>query len=399
MQKGDDNMYNHFQTFIPTRVQFGAGKLNELHMQNLPGKKAMVLISNGKSTKANGSLDRTLGELAKAGVASAVFDKVEANPLKSTVMAGAAFARENGCDFIVALGGGSVMDASKAMAALAVNGGDIWDYISGGTGKGKPLSNAPLPIVCITTTAGTGSEVDQWGVITNDETNEKIGFGGDDRLFPVLAIVDPELMATVPPKFTAYQGFDALFHSTEVYMSAFRNRMGDLFAREAIENVGKYLARAVKNGGDMEARTGMAWANTLSGWAMVVSVTTAQHSMEHAMSAYHQALPHGAGLIMISKAFAEFFIEKHACDDRFIEMARLLGKKDASKPEDFITALVKLQEDCGVADLKMNDYGITREELPTLARNARETMGGLFAANPCEMTHEDCVAIFQRAYR
>lgn len=392
-------MYNDFHSFIPTRVQFGAGKLNNLHKQKLPGKKAMVLISNGKSTRTNGSLDRTLDELEKANIETVVFDKVEANPLKSTVMAGAAFVRENKCDFIVALGGGSVMDASKAIAAMATNEGDLWDYISGGTGKGKPLSVDPLPIVCITTTAGTGSEVDQWGVISNDETNEKIGFGGDDRLFPVLAIVDPELMITVPPKFTAYQGFDALFHSTEVYISRYRNLMGDLFAKTAIENVGKYLVRAVKDGNDIEARTGMAFANTLSGWAMVVSVTTAQHSMEHAMSAYHQKLPHGAGLIMISKAFSEFFIEKHACDDRFIEMARLLGMENANKPEDFITALVKLQEDCGVADLKMSDYGITREELPTLALNARETMGGLFSANPCKMTHEECVAIFEKAYR
>ncbi|MGF7144494.1 alcohol dehydrogenase [Anaerotaenia torta] len=392
-------MYHNFHSYIPTRVQFGAGKLNELHAQALPGKKAMVLISNGKSTRTNGSLDRTLAQLKQAGIETAVFDKVEANPLKSTVMAGAAFAKENGCDFIIALGGGSVMDASKAMAALATNEGDVWDYISGGTGKGKPLTADPLPIIAITTTAGTGSEVDAWGVITNDETNEKIGFGGDDRLFPVLAIVDPELMTTVPPEFTAYQGFDALFHSTEVYISSFRNLMGDLFAKEAIENVGKYLSRAVKDGNDMDARTGMAYANTLSGWAMVVSVTTAQHSMEHAMSAFHQELPHGAGLIMLSKAFSEFFIEKHACDDRFVEMARLLGMKDADKPEDFITALLKLQEDCGVGGLKMSDYGITREELPTLAHNARETMGGLFAANPCEMTHEDCITIFERAYR
>lgn len=389
----------NYQMYFPTRVLFGAGKLNELHTQRMPGKKAMLVISNGKSTKENGYLARTQAELEQAGVSSYLFDQVEANPLKSTVMAGAAFAREHSCDFIVALGGGSVMDCSKAIAALATSPGDVWDYISGGTGKGKPLAADPLPLICVTTTAGTGSEVDAYGVITNDETNEKIGFGGDDRLFPVLAIVDPELMLTVPPKFTAYQGFDALFHSTEVYISSFRNCMSDMIALTAIENVGKYLARAVRDGSDLEARTGMAFANTLSGHAMVVSVTTAEHSMEHAMSAYHQQLPHGAGLIMISKAFYEFFIEKHACDERFIKMAQALGMQDASKPRDFITALVKLQEDCGVADLKMSDYGITRDELDTLARNARETMGGLFAANPCEMTHADCVQIFERAYR
>ena len=199
---------SHFRIYIPTRTLFGAGMVKELHNQQLPGKKAMIVISNGRSTKDNGYLNTVESELQQAGVETAVFDQVEANPLKSTVMAGAAFAKENNCDFLVALGGGSVMDASKAMAFMATNPGDVWDYISGGTGKGQTMVNKPLPLVCITTTAGTGSEADQWGVITNDETNEKIGFGGYDELFPVLSIVDPELMKSVPPKFTAYQGFD-----------------------------------------------------------------------------------------------------------------------------------------------------------------------------------------------
>ena len=375
-----------------------SGTLGQLHQQTMPGKKALLIISNGKSAIENGYLSRTEAELQKAGVEWVIFNQVEANPLKSTVMAGANVARENECDFIVALGGGSVMDASKAIATMATNLGDVWDYIGGGTGKGQPIKVDPLPIICITTTAGTGSEVDQWGVITNDKTNEKIGFGGDDRLFPVLAIVDPELMLSVPPKYTAYQGFDALFHSTEVYISKFANEMSDMIALKAIENVAKYLVRAVKNENDLEARTGMAFANTLSGHAMVVSVTTAEHSLEHAMSAYHPNLPHGAGLIMISKAFYEFFIEKHACDERFIQMAQAMGMKDANKPEDFITALVNLQKECGVDQLKMSDYGITPDEFDTLATNARETMGGLFAANPCEMTHEDCVSVFEKSY-
>ena len=387
-----------YQFFTPTRVLFGVGTLGQLHQQTMPGKKALLIISNGKSAIENGYLSRTEAELQKAGVEWVIFNQVEANRLKSTVMAGANVARENECDFIVALGGGSVMDASKAIATMATNSGDVWDYISGGTGKGQPIKVDPLPIICITTTAGTGSEVDQWGVITNDKTNEKIGFGGDDRLFPVLAIVDPELMLSVPPKYTAYQGFDALFHSTEVYISKFANEMSDMIALKAIENVAKYLVRAVKNGNDLEARTGMAFANTLSGHAMVVSVTTAEHSLEHAMSAYHPNLPHGAGLIMISKAFYEFFIEKHACDERFIQMAQAMGMKDANKPEDFITALVNLQKECGVDQLKMSDYGITPDEFDTLATNARETMGGLFAANPCEMTHEDCVSVFEKSY-
>ena len=117
------------------------------------------------------------------------------------------------------------------------------------------------------------------------------------------------------------------------------------------------------------------------------------------MSAYHHNLPHGAGLIMISKAFAEFFIEKHACDEQFIKMAKAMGIHQADKPEDFITALLQLQEACGVADLKMSDYGITIDEAMTLAKGARSMQGGLFEANPCEMTDEDCAGIFEKSYR
>ena len=389
----------NFKMYVPTRIIFGAGELDNLHTQTMPGRKALLVISNGKSTRENGYLSRVEEQLRMAGTDFVLFDRIEPNPLKSTVMAGAKHARENGCDFIVALGGGSVMDCSKAIAAMATNEGDIWDYISGGTGKARPVKNAPLPIVAITTTAGTGSEVDQWGVITNDETHEKIGFGGIDALFPVLAVVDPQTMTSVPPHFTAYQGFDALFHSVECYISRFANLMSDMYALTAIENISRNLPRAVADGNDMEARTRVAFGNTLSGVAMTVATTTSQHSLEHAMSAYHQQLPHGAGLIMISKAFFSHFIEHHGCDERFVRMAQAMGMENASRPEDFIVMLDKLQRECGVADLKMSDYGIVPEEFETIAVNARETMGGLFASDRIQLSTTDCVKILRESYR
>lgn len=388
-----------YQFYIPTRTLFGAGMLNRLHEQALPGRKAMVVISNGRSVRSNGALDRTLAELAQARIETVVFDQVQSNPLRATVMAGAACARENGCDFVVALGGGSVMDAAKAMAAMTTNDGDIWDYIVGGTGGGKPLAHNALPIVCITTTAGTGSEVDQWGVITNEATKEKIGFGGYDCLFPALSIIDPELMCSVPAAYTAYQGFDALFHSTECYISRAHNPMSDMLALTAIENIGRYLVRAVQNGNDLEARERVAFANTLSGQVMTVSSCTSEHAMEHAMSAFHQTLPHGAGLVMISLAYYQHFVDQHVCDDRFIDMARALGKKDATNAQDFIDVLHQLQKDCSVDTLKMSDFGIAQDECETLARNARTTMGGLFSADPLPLNDEECAAIYARSYR
>ncbi len=387
-----------YDQFIPTRIMFGSGQLNNLHKQAMPGKKALIIISNGKSTHANGYLARTEQELSLAGVETAVFDGVMPNPTVENSHAGADAARSFGADFLVALGGGSVMDCSKAIALLATNDGDLWDYVPIGSGKGQPMQNKPLPIIAITTTAGTGSETDGCGVITKEDTNEK-AFIMDAALFPALAIVDPDLMLSVPPKYTAFQGFDALFHSVEGFIAASANLASDMNAREAISNIAQYLPRAVKDGNDLEARTRVAFANTLSGAVMTLTLLTSEHGIEHALSAYHPSLPHGAGLIMISKAYFSYFIKNHGCDDRFIELARLMGMTDATKPEDFITALVNLQEACGVADLKMSDYGITPDEFETLMRNTREVMGIMFTADRVQMSDEDIVSILAESYK
>ena len=388
----------NFDYRIPTHALFGAGTLNQLHLQELPGKKALIVISNGKSTRANGYLARLEKQLDQAGVAYTVFDQIQPNPTHENVRDGAAAARENACDFIVALGGGSCMDASKAIAGMASNDGDIWDYIMFGTGKGKELANKPLPLVAITTTAGTGSETDAGAVITNEITHEKTAFFHPDS-FPVLAIVDPELMLSVPPKFTAYQGFDALFHSVEGYVSKQANIMSDMYAINAISNIGKYLPKAVQDGKDLEAREHVAFANYLSGFVMCVGGLTSEHSLEHALSAYHPQLPHGAGLTMLSQAYFSHMIAKHACDERFVEMAKALGRKDAKGPMDFITALVDLQKKCGVENLKMSDYGISPDEFETMAKNAKEAMGFLFQCDRVPLNIEDCIAIYHQAYK
>ncbi len=389
----------HFTLYSPTQLLFGTGTLAKLASQPLPGKKALLLLSAGTSAKKSGALDVTVDQLEKAGIAYVPCPNIQENPTKDLVMDAAACARDNGCDFILALGGGAVLDAAVGVAAMATNPGDLWDYVVGGTGKALPLPCDPLPIVAVTLTSGTGSEMNNWGVISKLDTHEKIGFGGDPRLIPKLAVVDPLYIRTVPPKYTAYQGFDALFHNTEVTMSNSVNILSETIALSAIENINKYLPRAVADGFDLEAREHVAYASTMAGITMQLTSTTAQHSMEHAMSAFHPNLPHGAGLIMLSLAFASYFIERHAADSQFIKMARVMGIPDADKPEDFLTALAALQEACGVADLKMSDYGITPDEFMTLAVNARETMGGLFLANPCPLNDEDCAGIFAKAYR
>ncbi len=382
---------------LPTKVLFGPGMLEQLANEKMPGKKALLVISNGKSARENGALKATEGALTAAGADFILFDKIQSNPLEPTIMEGVECARANGCDFIVGLGGGSVLDSATIISAIAPQKeGRVWDYVQGGSGGGMALVEQPLPYMAITTSAGTGSEVDCWGVVTNPETHEKIGFQGG---YPELAVVDPKLMMSVPPQFTAFQGFDALFHSIEGYLSAFCNEAAEMVELAAIRSIAEYLPRAVQNGADIEARTKVAFANTMSGFSMEVCSCVSQHAMEHALSGHHQELPHGAGLIMISEAYFERWIEEHVCDERFIALAKALGKSDASMPEDFLTALHRLIGLCGVGELHMSDYGIKPEEFPQMAKDAKATMGVLFSCDRFELSDEDVVAIYEKSYR
>ena len=154
---------------IPTRLAFGAGELKNIHNMVMPGRHALVVVSSGRAMKSNGYLDVLLAGLERAGIKSVVFDKAIPNPIRQHVMEGTEMCKENGCDFVIGLGGGSSIDTAKAIAITAAMGGDFWDYVQGGTGGGKPVTKA-LPIVAIPSTAGTGTEIDPWGVITNEQT-------------------------------------------------------------------------------------------------------------------------------------------------------------------------------------------------------------------------------------
>jgi len=385
-----------FDHYIPTRILFGSGALSELHKQALPGKKALIVTGAGQSVKKYGYLKQLTNQIDMSGVSYVLFDRILPNPIIEHVHEGAQLARETGCDFVIGLGGGSAMDSSKAIAVMARNPGSFWDYISGGSGKGLPVPNDPLPVVAITTTAGTGTEADPWMVITNGE--EKIGFGYD-KTFPVLSVVDPLLMVSVPPYLTACQGFDALFHSAEGYICRLADPISDAYALKSISLVGKSLAAAVKDGSDVAAREDVALANTLAGMVESTSSCISEHSLAHALSAYHPEIEHGAALIMVSRAYYTHFAKSGVRDERMIDMARALGKSDAKSPMDFVEALAELQQACGVDSLKMSDYGTGYDELEKYACNARETMGGLFEMDPAPLSDADVLEIFRRSYR
>ena len=393
----------NFQYYMPTRLVFGPDTLNQLgDTPHLPrGNKALIVIGESGVMIKQGYLSRVQGLLAKQDVQSMVYDKIRPNPESDMVDEAAALCRDHGVDFVVGLGGGSTIDSAKAIATMATNAGKYWDYMQSGSGGGQTPENDALPIVAIPTTAGTGTEADPWTVITKSGSAEKIGWGNDST-FPALSIVDPQLMLSVPPKQTAYTGMDAFFHATEAYLATCRQPASDMLALEAVHLIAHTLPQAVAEGDNLEARTIMAWACSAAGLCESYSSCISQHSLEHALSAFHPDMPHGAGLVLISKAYFGFLA---ACgEERLGDLALAMGDTLEENLDEevggvaFLDALDKLITDIGLADEKLSDYGVTREEIPDLAENALTTMGALFDITPVSMSVEDVIAIYEAAY-
>lgn len=388
-------MNSNFTFYMPTKVLFGAGQLQNLHNEQMPGRKALIVTSNGQSTKKFGYLKATEKELDEAGVAHVLFDEVRPNPTRQNVMDGASKAKAEGCDFVVALGGGSVMDCAKCIALMMVNPGDLWDYAFSAKGGKKKFQNPSKPLVAITTNAGTGSEVDMFSVISNDEVHEKTGVF-DISMFPTISVVDSNLMMSVPPKFTAYQGMDAFFHAAESVINKFGHPMGEMFALKAIELIAKYLPIAYKDGSNKEARGYMALANSLAGYYMLC---TSEHTMEHVMGSYHDDLVHGAGLIMICHEYFDFFAERKAAEEPMLKMARAMGVENPKSGKDFVKALDNLVASVGSADLKMSDWGIKKDELEKWPKHIHEVLGGNNDADPLPLSDADYLEIYERSYK
>lgn len=390
-----------FSFYMPSRLYIGEGSLKMLSEVDIPGSRGMIVTTSGKSVKKYGYLSRVQSFLEIQGVETIVYDKVTANPTRKGVMEGAKLARENDCDIIIGLGGGSAIDTAKCIAAMAINPGDLWDYIASGTGKSKTPPNRSLPVIAIPTTSGTGTEADPWAVTTNEETKEKIDFG-NDMTFPYMSIVDPDLMMSVPKKLTAYQGFDALFHSIEGFIASAANPISDALAIKAIELASKYLPRAVADGNDKEARSNMAVASTISGIVESISDCTSEHSIEHALSGFHPGLPHGAGLIAICIAYYEKFLD--VSKDKYIIMAKAMGEdmelySDDKKQYAFISALKKLQISCGVTNVSLSDYGVENEKIGQYVQSAYDTMGELFDMDPRKLSFDETCEIIEKSLK
>ncbi len=317
----------NFESYNPTRLIFGAGVLDRLgEVTKTYGKKALI-VTGGGSVKRNGTFDRAAASLKAAGVAWAECTGVEPNPRITTVKRGAQIARDEKCDVIIALGGGSTMDAAKIMAAAFYYDGDPWDMIY--HGQSNPyIPTRALPVITVPTLAATGSEMNCGAVISNEETKEK-SFAQTECLYPVVALVDPELTMSVPEDQTAYGVCDIITHVTEGYFNGVDGTpIQDRFAEGVILTVMEWGPKAIADGKDLEARAQVQWASivALNGW--VNSGTNGGfpvHMIEHTLSAYHD-ITHGAGLAVVNPSWMRF-AAKHR-PEKFVQFAeRIFGLK------------------------------------------------------------------------
>jgi alcohol dehydrogenase YqhD (iron-dependent ADH family) len=253
-----------------------------------------------------------------------IFEGIEPNPRHTTCDKAAAVARDNGCDFIIGLGGGSAMDAAKGIAITAKTGISVWEYVYRGPDLTQRKIEEALPIVCIPTVAATGSEADSGGIISNWETHEKMGIFGPS-LFPAVSIVDPELTVTCPEEYTIDGGVDIIAHVIETYFTGTSEAYlqdRDRLSESIIKTVIRYLPRAVKDGADIEARSHLSWSSTVALSGLINSGRGGGyplHALEHVVSA-HYDISHGRGLALLLPALMDF--TEPARPEKYIEMGK-----------------------------------------------------------------------------
>lgn len=392
-----------FDFVNPTRLVFGPGVFERLGDEAAKIGKNALLVTGRGSVRRMGLLDKALAKLRDAGVRAMVFEGVQPNPRLSTVEAGVRMAKEGGCDMVVALGGGSVMDAAKVMAAGVFYEGDLWDMFRR-AGHRQRLPERALPILTVPTLAATGSEMNAGAVITNEESAQKT-YCIAPCMFPRTALADPELTVSVPRYQTACGIVDIITHVTESYFNSRANTpIQDGFAEAVVRCAIEYGSRAVQNGMDLEARTQVQWASivALNGWVQVgTAAPYPVHQIGHVLSAHHD-LPHGATLAIASPAWMRF-----ACmqaPERFVRFARNVFRVEASSTDDIdaglrgIAALEAFFKELG-CPTRLSDAGLPKVEIPSYARDAVLVGGdGERLDGVPEATEEDIRALLEAAY-
>ncbi len=290
----------NFEFTLPAKIIFGQGKINEIgKVSSGFGKKALLVCD--PFCVSSGLTEKMLKHLSASKIKTTVFDGVVPNPTTTSIEKGVAKARKGKCELIIGLGGGSSIDTAKAIAVGASHPEPIWNYAISKT----PITEKTLPVIAITTTSGTGSHCTCFSVITNPETHQKPGMGSP-YILPRLAIVDPELMLSMPKNLTAICGFDVFTHAVEAYTSNASNPMSDIFAEKAISLCCQYLPIAYKDGKNLEAREMMALADTYAGIAICHAVVSLGHVVAHVIGGHYPDISHGDALFTIYREVLDF---------------------------------------------------------------------------------------------
>ena len=388
-----------FSYFLPVNIQFGWNKVDSVADFVAPyGKKALI-VTGRTSAKKSGLYDRVVAKLEAAHIDHVLFDQVDANPLTTTALDGAAVAKTESCDAVIAIGGGSIMDCAKGIAFMAVNEGDINDYIFN-----RKTSDNALPLVVIPTTCGTGSEGNGFGVLTNPETGDKKSLRCN-AIVPKVSIVDPGVMGTMPPHVLASVGFDALCHNIEAYTSKTAQPFTDALSYYAVTLLAQYLVplykhvKAVANGKPevlSEKQLTKAWeavtlASTIGGMVINTAGVTLAHGMEHPASGLKD-ITHGVGLAVIEPVVVEYTWS--ANPDKFGALARIFNHGDGSELGEALRFIVH------DLDLTTNltELGFTKKDIPWLVDNVYVVATGNIANTVAEISRKDIEVLYKKMF-
>ncbi|MHB8481225.1 MAG: iron-containing alcohol dehydrogenase [Nitrospiria bacterium] len=389
----------------PTRIVFGVGEVEKVGLEAKPLGTRAFIVTGKNAVRRFGILERVVKSLENAGIEAVVYDRIEPNPRTKSIDEGGELAKKSRCDFVIGLGGGSSMDASKGIAAMALLEGSIWNYTKSGPGRYKKINNA-LPLMTIPTFAGSGSEVNSYGVVTHWDLRQKAVFAGEP-LFPKVAVVDPSLTLTVPAASTGEGGIDMLCHLLESFFtgndsSPVQDRLTEALAGVVVENLGK----AIQNPNDLEARTALSWTSTLALSGYIDSGRGGGfpiHWLEHSLSA-HYDIPHGRGLAILLPRIVEYTLAVRP--GRYAQLAKRVfgphvvgtGRSNLEAAYVFHQELIKWMSDVKMYS-SLRDVGIDASLFDRMADDAIYLYGKGqdYLENPRRITKEGILEILHKS--
>ena len=380
-----------FEFATASRIIFGQGTVKEVApMASKMGNCALLVT--GRNVERAGPLSRSLKNAGMKIVTFSVSDE----PTIELTIEGVELARQNASDIVIGMGGGSVVDTAKAIAALLTNSGDITDYLEV-IGRGKPLSRPSAPCIAIPTTAGTGAEVTKNAVLTSQEHKVKVSLRSPTML-PDLAIVDPELTYSMPPSLTASTGLDALTQVLEPFVSVKSNPLTDIICIEGLKRAARSLHRAFKDGSDTKAREDMAIVSLFGGLTLANSKLGAVHGIAGPMGGMFP-VPHGVICARLLPFVVEVNVrslQRHNSQQyllRYDQVAQVLTGKSNAKAEE---GTARIHDLCDALDIPgLSDFGITEDHFPDLIASSKKASS--MKGNPVNLTDEELTEILQKA--